>query len=52
LFISKKVDLLRQYTFLHNKNEYSGVPIVATNMDTIGIFDIAVEMCNVVFSFY
>jgi hypothetical protein len=32
--------------------EYSGVPIVAANMDTIGTFDIAVEMCKVCFSFY
>jgi hypothetical protein len=43
---------LRQYTFLHSKMEYSGVPIVAANMDTIGTFDIAVEMCKVGYSIY
>ena len=31
---------------MHSKKEYNGVPIMAANMDTIGTFDIAVEMCK------
>ena len=38
---------MREYTFLHSKTSYNGVPIMAANMDTIGTFVLAVEMCKV-----
>jgi len=34
-----EVDLYRQFTFKHSKNIWSGVPIIASNMDTIGTFN-------------
>jgi GMP reductase len=36
-----QVDLQRTFKFLHSKNEWSGIPIIAANMDTTGTFDIA-----------
>jgi len=35
------VELERSYTFLHSKRQWSGVPIIAANMDTIGTFEVA-----------
>ena len=35
------VELDRTYTFLHSKRQWSGVPIIAANMDTIGTFEVA-----------
>jgi GMP reductase len=35
------VDLNRTYTFLHSRREWTGVPIIAANMDTVGTFEIA-----------
>lgn len=35
------VDLLRQYTFLHSKRQWEGIPIMASNMDTTGVFEIS-----------
>ncbi len=35
------VELGRTYTFLHSKRQWSGVPIIAANMDTIGTFEVA-----------
>ncbi|VDM76825.1 unnamed protein product [Strongylus vulgaris] len=35
------VDLVREYTFKNSKKTYSGVPIVASNMDTVGTFEMA-----------
>jgi len=32
-----EVDLTRTFTFLHSKRNWTGVPIVAANMDTIGV---------------
>lgn len=32
----KEVSLIRKYTFLHSKQTYSGIPIMAANMDTVG----------------
>ena len=34
-----EVDLHRKFTFKHSKNIWSGVPIIASNMDTIGTFN-------------
>ncbi len=35
------VELDRTFTFLHSKRQWSGVPIIAANMDTIGTFEVA-----------
>jgi GMP reductase len=35
------VDLERTFTFLHSKRQWSGVPVIAANMDTIGTFEVA-----------
>ena len=35
------VELERSYTFLHSKRQWSGIPIIAANMDTIGTFEVA-----------
>lgn len=37
----KEVDITREFTFLHSKRTWHGVPIMAANMDTIGTTDIA-----------
>lgn len=34
------VDLKRTFTFLHNGVSWTGIPIVASNMDTIGTFEV------------
>ncbi|CAG9296411.1 GMP reductase [Celerinatantimonas diazotrophica] len=36
-----QVEVTRQYTFKHSKCQWSGVPIIAANMDTVGTFDLA-----------
>jgi len=35
------VDLERNFTFLHSKMQWRGVPIIAANMDTVGTFEVA-----------
>ncbi len=37
----KDVDISREFTFLHSKRSWKGVPIVASNMDTTGTIAIA-----------
>ncbi len=37
----REVDISRKYTFRHSKYEFSGVPIIAANMDGVGTFDMA-----------
>ena len=37
----KEVDLVREFTFRHSGWEYSGIPIMAANMDTVGTFEMA-----------
>jgi GMP reductase len=36
-----QVSLERTFTFLHSKRQWSGVPVIAANMDTIGTFQVA-----------
>ncbi len=36
-----QVNLEREFTFLHTKKKWSGVPIIAANMDTVGTFEMA-----------
>lgn len=35
------VELERTFSFLHSKRQWSGIPIIAANMDTIGTFEVA-----------
>ena len=35
------VNLVREFTFRHTEETWDGVPIVAANMDTTGLFSIA-----------
>lgn len=37
----KDVDLHRTYTFRNSKQSWAGVPVMASNMDTIGTLDVA-----------
>lgn len=36
-----QVKMERTFTFLHSKRQWTGVPIIAANMDTIGTFEVA-----------
>lgn len=36
-----QVDLNRTFRFLHSKREWTGVPVIAANMDTTGTFEVA-----------
>ncbi|KAK6755254.1 hypothetical protein RB195_013932 [Necator americanus] len=40
------VDLLREYTFKNSKKTYNGVPVVASNMDTVGTFEMATALAQ------
>jgi GMP reductase len=35
------VELQREFTFLHSKRQWRGIPVIAANMDTIGTFEAA-----------
>ncbi|XP_063439054.1 GMP reductase 2-like isoform X1 [Mytilus trossulus] len=35
------VDLMRSYNFRNSKQEYTGIPVMAANMDTVGTFEMA-----------
>ncbi len=39
-----QVTLDRNFTFLHSKYKWNGVPIMAANMDTVGTFEMAKEL--------
>ena len=41
-----QVDLERHFKFLHSKLEWSGVPVIAANMDTTGTFEIAERLAT------
>lgn len=36
-----EVDISRQFSFYHSSNTYQGIPIIASNMDTVGTFEMA-----------
>ena len=40
----KEVDLNRAFTFLHSKQTFNGIPIIATNMTTVGTIECAMEL--------
>ncbi|XP_043820784.1 GMP reductase 1 isoform X2 [Dromiciops gliroides] len=39
-----KVDLKCSFTFRNSKQTYSGIPVIVSNMDTVGTFEMAVVM--------
>ncbi len=40
----RDVDLKRTYTFRHSKKTWEGIPIMASNMDGVGMLDVAVAL--------
>jgi len=36
-----QVDISRSFTFYHSKKTWTGIPIIAANMDTVGTFEMA-----------
>jgi GMP reductase len=40
------VTLEREFTFLHSKYKWNGIPIMAANMDTVGTFEMATALAN------
>jgi len=36
-----QVKLERTFTFLHSRRSWTGIPVIAANMDTVGTFDLA-----------
>ena len=42
----KDVKLCREYTFLHSKREYSGIPIIASNMHGVGTQNMALQLAR------
>ena len=41
-----QVDLNRTYTFRHTKKSWTGVPVIAANMDTVGTFEMAQQLAQ------
>ncbi|UMB60625.1 GMP reductase [Lutibacter sp. A80] len=41
-----QVSLDRTFTFLHSNHTWTGVPIMAANMDTVGTFEMALELAK------
>ena len=42
----REVSLQRQFRFRHSPHTWSGIPIIASNMDTIGTFDMAKNLAK------
>ena len=42
----QEVDLVREYPMMHTNRVWTGVPIVAANMDTIGTFEMAAALAE------
>jgi GMP reductase len=40
----KNVELTRKYTFKHSRHTFTGVPIMASNMDGVGTFDMVLSL--------
>lgn len=41
-----QVSLERTYTFINSKKTWTGVPIIAANMDTVGTFEMAAKLAS------
>jgi len=44
---SQQVNLFREVTFRNSKQTYKGIPIMASNMDTVGTFAMAAALSKV-----
>ena len=42
----KDVNLKRTYRFKYSKNEWSGIPIMAANMDGVGVLGVAEKLSD------
>ena len=42
-----QVILQREFTFRNSKHHYEGIPIIASNMDTVGTFEMAKTLAKV-----
>jgi len=40
------VVLVRKFEFSQSKRKYEGIPVIASNMDTVGTFEMAIELAN------
>lgn len=47
-----QVDLNRQFLFKNSKKSYDGIPVVASNMDTVGTFEMAQALEQVNLNYY
>ena len=45
--LSLQVDLYREITFRNSKRTYKGIPVIASNMDTVGTFEMAKALAKV-----
>ncbi|PQA96619.1 GMP reductase [Chryseobacterium piscicola] len=41
-----EVNLEREFTFRHTQKKWKGTPIIAANMDTVGTFEMAIELAK------
>ncbi|PMH44553.1 GMP reductase [Vibrio sp. 10N.286.49.B3] len=41
-----QVELTRNFTFKHSGRQWSGVPVIAANMDSVGSFEMATELAK------
>ncbi|CAH0535472.1 GMP reductase [Vibrio stylophorae] len=41
-----QVELTREFTFKHSGRQWSGVPVIAANMDSVGSFDMALALAK------
>ncbi|XP_007947416.2 GMP reductase 2 [Orycteropus afer afer] len=41
-----EVDLTKSFSFRNSKQMYTGIPIIAANMDTVGTFEMAKVLCK------
>ena len=42
-----QVDLYREIRFRNSKQTFRGIPIIASNMDTVGTFEMATSLAKV-----
>lgn len=42
-----QVNLFREITFRNSKQTYKGIPLIASNMDTVGTFEMAKALAKV-----
>jgi GMP reductase len=45
--VSLQVELCREITFRNSKQTYKGIPVIASNMDTVGTFEMAKALAKV-----